>query len=113
MHVETVQHLFWDCMYAHNFWQKLVDFLKSKDKAFECNYKSKSLGVFSGSPSDKLQNCFIICVKYFIYMCTIKENGLIFEHFKHSLYQEYKERKKVTLNRDKLNEHQQKWQKLI
>ena len=31
MHVETVQHLFWECMYTQNFWQKLVDFLKSKD----------------------------------------------------------------------------------
>ena len=50
MHVETVQHLFWECMYAQNFWQKLVDFLKSKDIAFECNYKSISLGVSSGSP---------------------------------------------------------------
>ena len=87
VHVETVQHLFWDCMYAQNLWQKLVDVLKSKDNAFECYYKGILLGVSSGRPNDKLQNFVIICAKYFIYLCKIKDNGLILEHFKHSLYQ--------------------------
>ena len=82
---------------------------------FECNYKRMSLGVSFGSPYDKLLDFDIICAKYFIYLCKIKKNGLIFEHFKNSLYQEIETEKQihVALNRDKLYEHQHKRQKII
>ena len=75
-HVETLNHLFWDCNFVQSFWK---DFIKTiQEKCTHCDRLnlSEELILFGKSENvytDKAIDSILLYAKYFVYKCKLQE----------------------------------------
>ena len=87
-------------------------FLSKKQIVIKLDYKTVSLGYMDQSSFSTLLNCILIYAKYFIFKNKYEKNIPSFNHFKNYLkYHENIERL-IALAKDKLPEHENKWNQL-
>ena len=112
MNVETYKHLFMECQLSRGFWTELEVFLNEKQIEIKLDYEIISLGYMDQSSYSSLLNCILIYAKYFIFKNKYEKTSPNFSHFKNYLkYQENIERL-IALAKDKLAEHEKKWNQL-
>ena len=68
MEIETVSHMFWECMYVQTFWMKLKDCLNENQITVNITFKTTTFGIQeSFTNENKLKNVMILLAKYFIF----------------------------------------------
>ena len=45
MYVETIKHLFWECIHTQHYWNEISNFLTSKGIELQLNYELISFGL--------------------------------------------------------------------
>ena len=112
MFVETNKHLFWECQLSRAFWSELEGFLRVKHIDIKLDYKTISLGYMDQSSFSTLLNCILIYAKYFIFKNKYEKTSPSFSHFKNYLKYQEKIERLIALAKDKLPEHENKWNQL-
>ena len=80
-HVETLEHMFFNCTEIKNLWFKIFDELKLKDKFenIKCDLQTILFG-YKCNNNDFISgiNIFILLVKLYIFNCKNNENTISF-----------------------------------
>jgi hypothetical protein len=108
-HVETIEHLFWNCPHSQLLWSQLQSFLNTKGLSISFNLENISLGIANKIIKDSSINYIIIACKYYIFKMKIKKSIPNFEHFKSFLDSRIDVEKEVAFYKNKLERHQVKW----
>ena len=73
--IETINHLFWDCVYVQDFWKHLLKHIKEKCPHSDRLLFSKELilfGVAQNSITDKPLDFIVLFANFFIYKCKMQ-----------------------------------------
>ena len=111
--VETVKHLFWDCHYAQHFWSQLTTFLAESNMTVDFNYKLVCFGKANHQNKEILINFIIISAKYYIFKNKCIKTIPNIVGYKHFLNKRIEIEKCLAFDKDKLEQHRQKWSPLI
>ena len=111
MHVETLKHLFWECIHTQHYWREITHFLNSKHLDTNLNYELISFGYTDVQKNAKtiLKNYIIFRAKYFIFINKCRNTIPTAIHFTNYLNKEIEIEKCIALNKDKLESHESKW----
>ncbi len=73
IYIETIEHLFWECINVRKFWRQLeAKFYESCGYNFEIKWVNDVwFGKLGATP---VLNLEILCGKYYIYLCKIRLN---------------------------------------
>ena len=110
---ETVKHLFWECNKIQHFWSQIKTFLMNSNIDITIDYLNICLGYTKAHVHSKLINFIILSAKYFIfknkYMKTIPDIAA----YKSYLNKRIEIEQHIAFQKDKLDQHNAKWQKLV
>ena len=69
MEIETLNHLFWECIHVQHFWTNLSVFLQEYNILIQFNLRNVMLGITEGTNITEIQikNFIILLGKYFIF----------------------------------------------
>ena len=109
MHIETIQHLFWECNYVQTFWNKLHRFLQNTNIGIEMNYKVISFGICNKDENDDIKNFVIFYAKYFIFLNKCGKTIPRWEFFKTYISKRIQMEQEIALMNDKLPKFETKW----
>ena len=106
---ETIDHFFVDCIESKNLYFEISEWLKSFDIIMPpCSKRNIIVGV-----DDVLINFIILLFKLYLYQLRGKNNIYIsVSMFKYLVLRYNKIEEKVALNRNKIEIHKKKWDKL-
>lgn len=91
-HVETIEHLLWDCPIVEIFWNDLLEIIRSKCLHCERFSFTKELVIFNymeGVRTDKPMDLIVLLAKFFIYKCQKQDSVPRAENFIHALKDRY------------------------
>ena len=74
--IETIEHLFWECIYARTFWDDLLKLLKSRCTHCDRFVFTKELVIFGIQKSVRLDNAIsfiMLYAKFFVYKCKLEK----------------------------------------
>ena len=76
MDVETVNHLFWNCIHTQAFWSRIKEFLSSKNiKIIDLiDLKNVTFGIQDKCRNKLVLNFIILSANYFIYINKCKKS---------------------------------------
>ena len=73
MEIETVNHMFWECMYVQTFWMQLKNYLNENGFEINITLKTSTFGIQDQQTNEnKLKNVMILLAKYFIFKTNVK-----------------------------------------
>ena len=113
MHEETIVHLFWDCQISRIFWNRIENFLETKDLNVTVSYEIISLGMPILKQDNIIINFILILAKYFIFSSKYKKVIPNINQFIQYVYKRQEIEKIIALKKDKLASHNKKWAKLL
>ena len=104
MELETINHLFWECLYVQRFWTELSNLLKNCNVDITFSLRTITIGITQriNNPNIQVKNFIILLAKYFIFESKCQKLTLSFIHFKSYLKQRLKVEKQIHLMKDKL-----------
>ena len=108
MHVETIEHLFWECHHAQILWNRLSHFLYSKGLYVRFNIENVSFGIMQKSLKDNVINFVIYLMKFFILQMKNKETIPAFDHFLSYLKIRISLEKEISIMQNKVEYHSRK-----
>ena len=80
--MQTLNHLFLDCIEIKNFWFRIEDHIKLiYGQTCTLTDKEKIFGIKKLIPSRKEINDILLTAKYFIHVCRVTAKPLNFNHF--------------------------------
>jgi exonuclease III len=109
MHVETQEHLFWECQHAQNFWTKLNSFLREREVNITWNLENISFGIKPKTVIDSSINYIILLGKIYIFKMKYQNCIPNIENFKYYLQTKINIEKEIAFLKNKLDVHQTKW----
>ena len=114
MELETINHLFWECLYIQQFWTELSNFLKDYNVDITFNQKNITFGITinASDPKTQVKNFMIFIGKYFIFRNKCLKTPLVFVHFKSYLIQRLNIEKQIYFMKDKITQFYRKWNTL-
>ena len=68
-HVQTINHLFWECASIQHYWGEIADFLKEYNIHISFSLKAVTFGITlqMDKPEVRVKNFIIMLGKYFIF----------------------------------------------
>jgi len=108
-HIETIEHLFWECATVQNLWNQLENFIKTKVTRFTLKKHIVSVGILPHTIQNSWLNYLNILMKYFIF--NIKCRGIrpLYSTFKNVSKMKLEIEKEIALTNDTLDSHNLKW----
>ena len=114
MEIETVSHMFWECMYVQTFWMKLEDCLNENQITVNITFKTTTFGIQERFTNEnKLKNVMILLAKYCIFINKCKKTVRSWQAFKHNMPKRIGIEKEIALMKDKLRDFQANWEPLL
>ena len=81
--IETVSHVFWECMYVQTFWMQLKDCLNANGIEINITFKTTTFGILERYANEnRLNNFMILQAKYFIFINKCKKSLPSWQAFK-------------------------------
>ena len=114
MELETINHLFWECLYVQQFWTELSNFLKDYNVDITFYQKNITFGITinASDPKTQVKNFMIFIGKYFIFRNKCLKPPLVFVHFKSYLIPRLNIEKQIYFMKDKITQFYRKWNTL-
>ena len=111
MEIESINHLFWECLYVQQFWTETSNFLKDYNVDISFSLKTVFFGITQqiNNPNIQVKNFIILLAKYFIFRSKCQKIPLSSVHFKSYLRQRLKIEKHIYLIKDNLTQFEKKW----
>ena len=109
MHIETQEHLYWECHYIQVLWNRLGIFLQENNIQIIFNYEKISFGVLKKGLKYHTINFLILLMKYFINSMKYRKCIPQFSHFKFYLKNRILIEREIAKIKDKLVYHDMKW----
>ena len=108
MHIESVEHLIWECQITQAFWNKIQSFFISKGYEIKLNLRDICFGL---KGANNILNFIIILCKYFIFKMKYSKNIVkIFQlFFLPLLNYRIRTEKEISLMHDKIHKYEEKW----
>lgn len=115
MEIETLLHLFWECIYVQDFWTSLRDFFTQIHRNINITLKTVSFGICHQINDKTLQanNFVIFQAKYFIFLSKHHKKKPNLIQFKHFISSKNFIEKEIALSKDKLHLFEEKWNTFI
>ena len=111
-HVETLNHLFWDCNFVQSFWKDLIKTLKEKCTHCVRLNLSKELilfGKIENVYTDKAIDSILLYAKYFVYKCKLQERIPLIDQCISELKHRITIEKVLASRTGKVNTFKDKW----
>ena len=110
-HIETIEHLFWECKHIQYLWNQLTTFLEKQQLNIKLSLLNISLGVntFNIQEVNDAVNYIIILMKYFIFSMKYRKQTPTMNCFINYLKLKIQIEKEIALNNDTLHIFEQKW----
>ena len=114
MEIETLSHLFWECIYVQSFWTSLEQFL-SQTLNIDITLKTITFGVCHQTNNKNLdaKNFIIFQAKYFIFLNKHHKTKPTVTHFKQFILSKIYIEKEIALSNDRLYLFDEKWNTLL
>ena len=114
MEIETLNHLFWECIHVQHFWTNLSVFLQEYNILIQFNLRNVMLGITEGTNITEIQikNLIILLGKYFIFKTKYQKQYPTLIRFKSHLCQRIQIEKKIYFMKDRLAQFNNKWSTL-
>ena len=111
MGIETINHLFWECLHVQQFWAEIANFLKDYNVDITFNLITICFGITQqiNKPNIQVKNFVTLLAKYFIFRSKCQKIPLSSIHFKSYLKQKLRIEKQIHLMKDKLAQFEIKW----
>ena len=111
MEIETINHLFWECLYVQQFLTELSNLVKDYNVDITFSLKTITFGITQriNNPNIQVKNFIILLAKYFIFKSKCQKLPLSFIYFKSYLKQRLKVEKHIHLMKDKFTQFERKW----
>jgi len=110
--VETLNHLFWNCNYVHNFWNKLLRMLHERcDHCARLNFNQQLIifGVAENVFTDQAIDFILLNAKFYIYKCKLQKIKPEIDIFIQQLKFRYSIEKSLASTPGKLITFEQNW----
>jgi len=110
-HIETIEHLFWECKHIQTLWNQLTTFLDKHKLNVKLSLLDISLGVntFKIPEVNNTVNYIIILMKYFIFSMKYRKQTPTMNCFINYLKLKIQIEKEIALNNDTLHIFEHKW----
>ncbi len=83
MHIQSIEHMLYECIIVKNFWLQLNDLWKKyNNQPLFLNYDVIMFGHIENLADNIKENILLMYAKKYIYDCKIKESQLSILHFK-------------------------------
>ena len=114
-HVQTINHLFWECASIQHYWAEMADFLKEYNIHISFSLKIVTFGITlqMDKPEIQVKNFIIMLGKYFIFRNKCLKTLPTLIHFKSYLTKRLKIEQEIFFMRDKIAQFQRTWDKFI
>lgn len=114
MEIETINHLFWECLHVQHFWRELANYVNQCEPNFDVCFKTISFGICKTklNLNQQVKNVVIYLAKYFIFCCKQNKQLPYLRNFKSYLAKRIKIEKEIALMNDKLPVFEHKWRNL-
>ena len=111
--IETIDHLFWQCIHVQTFWTEFSHFLTDLNIDIDFNLLNIAFGftITIGKPEIMLKNFLIILGKYFIFRGKCLKIIPTLNQFKSFLRNRVKIEKEIYFMKDKLAQFEIMWGK--
>ena len=112
MEIETLNHLFWECIHVQHFWTNLSVFLQEYNIIIiQFNLRNVMLGITEGTNITEIQikNFIILLGKYFIFKTKYQKQYPTLIRFKSHLCQRIQIEKQIYFMKDRLAQFNNKW----
>ena len=110
MDIETINHLFWECIHVQNFWTNLSILLQEYNVHIQFNLRYKLLGITGKNRTEiQLKNYIILLWKYFIFKSKYQKQQPNLLRFKSYLCQRINIEKQICFIKDRLAQFNKKW----
>lgn len=115
MEIETINHLFWECMYVQSFWMELTSLLNQNNIHIEINLKHITFGVCQliDKQETQINNFIIFIAKYFIFASKYRKEIPVLQAFKPYLHKRVKIEKEIAFMKDRLAQFENKWRNFL
>ena len=115
MKIETLSHLFWECIDIQEFWTSLRNFLKQTHMNLNITLNTVSFGVCHQINNKTLQakNFIIFQAKYFIFLSKHHKKNPNFNQFRPFISSKIYIEKEIALSKDELHLFEEKWSTFI
>lgn len=108
-HIETIEHLFWECPTIQHIWSQLLTYLSTKSIHIQLTKQIALLGYFDNNKYSNVINNILIIMKYFIFAMKCRTRKPNFAAFKNHLTMRIKIEAEIGLQNDKIETHFEKW----
>ena len=111
MEIETLNHLFWECIHVQQFLTNLPVFLQEYNLLIQFNLRNVMLGIMEGTNITEIQikNFIILHGKYFIFKTKYQKQLPTLIRFKSHLCQRIQIEKQIYFIKDRLAQFNNKW----
>lgn len=115
MEIETVNHLFWECIHVQSFWMQLSSLLQEKNVNIELNFKKIAFGECQliAKYDTQVKNFIIFVAKYFIFANKYSKMLPTLQGFKPYIYQKIQIEKEIAFKKDKIAHFENKWRNVL
>ena len=115
MEIETLSHLFWECIYVQEFWTSLRNFLNHIHMNIDITLKTATFGLChqTKNKTQQAKNFIIFQAKYFIFLSKQRKNKPNFNQFRPFISSKIYIEKEIALSNDKLDLFEEKWNTFI
>ena len=110
MDIETLNHLFWECIQVQHFWTNLSILLQEYNVHIKFNLRYILLGITGKNLTEvQLKNYIILLGKYFIFKSKYQKQQPNLLRFKSYLCQRINIEKQIYFMNDRLAQFNKKW----
>ena len=115
MEIETIAHLFWECIHVQEFWTSLSRFLQRCQRISDVNFKTIVLGLCHkfGSMGIHVINFILFQAKYLIFLSKHRKTIPTLGHLQRYLSYRIQIEKEIALIHDKLYLFENKWKTVL
>ena len=113
MHIETLQHLIWECMTVQTFWTNLQNNCNNLNINIKIDLKSICFGEVNNYPTVKANNYILFYAKYYIFICKCRKTIPSLICFKTYLSTRLEIEKQISFQNDNLEKHNIIWKKYL
>lgn len=111
---ETLEHLFWNCEFISEFWQKIENWINEKSEFVVAIIMYNAIfGITFNQDFNKPINYIIILTKYYIYKCRINNKQLNFAVWKNEVKNSFLLNKTIAIKNNCFENFSKHWAKWI
>ena len=111
--IESLEHLFWECIEVQPLWNSLNNFIAARSINLKIKKQEVMFGILTNNEHVNICNFLIILAKYYIFASKYRNNKPNFNAYKEYLRLRIKIEEQIALNNDRHNAHQMKWRPFI